>query len=100
MIWISTAIFGVLVLVGGLAGYARARSLMSLLAGTASGVVLVYAAFAIARSRPEGIPIAISVSLLLALLFLFRWRKTGAFMPAGLLLLLSLAELAVLLIPR
>jgi uncharacterized membrane protein (UPF0136 family) len=97
MLWLSTAIFGVLVLGGGVAGYARAKSRISLLAGVVSGLVLLYAAFALFQGRSEGIPLAMTVSMLLAMLFLVRWRKTGAFMPAGMLLILSLLQTLILL---
>ena len=97
MLWISTAIFGLLVLGGGIAGYAKAKSTQSLLAGTISGALLLYAAYAISSGRPEGLTLATAVSVLLALMFFFRWRKTGAFMPAGMLLILSLLQTAILL---
>ena len=98
MVWISTAVFGVLVLGGGIAGYARAKSKMSLLAGVSSGIILLYAALALFQGSPVGFPLAMAMSVLLALLFLFRWRKTGAFMPSGMLVILSLLQTLILIL--
>ena len=91
-----TAIFGILVLLGGCIGYARARSMMSLLSGLACGALLVYASRLMPGAWAAGAALAAAVSALLAVTFAIRWKKTGAFMPAGMLLLLSLAELVVL----
>lgn len=96
MVWLSTAIFGVLVLAGGCAGYARARSVVSLAFGFVCGAVLLWAAYAVRGGHEIGVTLAAAVSLLLLLIFARRWARTKKFMPAGLLLLLSTAELAVL----
>ena len=97
MLWMTTGGFGILVLAGGLFGYAKARSLMSLLAGVVCGALLLYATQLIRRAEPAGTLLAIAVSALLVLIFALRLRKTRSFMPAGMLLVLSLAELALLL---
>ena len=54
MVWLTTVIFGLLVLVGGCIGYAKARSVMSLVSGTVCGGVLLYAALLIRQASPAG----------------------------------------------
>ena len=97
MVWITTAVFGLLVLAGGVMGYARARSAMSFGAGLVCGTALVFAANSIRQGEGAGTTLAIVVSVLLALIFALRWAKTRKFMPAGMLFGLSVIELAVLL---
>lgn len=96
MVWITTTIFGSLVVIGGVIGYAKARSALSLVAGIVCGGALLYAAYLIRWAEHAGIMIAMVVSILLALIFFNRWSKTKKFMPAGLLLILSVIELALL----
>jgi uncharacterized membrane protein (UPF0136 family) len=91
-----TAVFGVLVIVGGVIGYTKARSIVSLVSGIGCGGLLLYAAYLILGSRAYGIPIAAIVSALLAMIFCLRWVKTKKFMPSGVLLILSLVELIIL----
>ena len=89
-------VYGVLMLVGGLMG-ARAGSRASLVAGTASGGVLLIAWF-VARSNPAaGLWTGSAISLLLCLTFAIRVRKTGRLMPAGALLAVSLLACALLI---
>ncbi|MBI3941211.1 MAG: hypothetical protein HY315_10285 [Acidobacteria bacterium] len=96
MVWLGTALFGFFVLAGGCFGYAKVRSVMSLAAGISCGALLLYAAYALREGQAAGIIIAWVVSVLLAVIFAIRWTRTRKFMPAGVLLLLSLAELALL----
>ncbi|HEY3129043.1 MAG TPA: TMEM14 family protein [Acidobacteriota bacterium] len=96
MHWLVTAIFGAMVLGGGIFGYTKARSRISLLSGIACGGLLIYAAFLIRENRYSGVLVALTVSVLLAAIFSLRWMKTKKFLPSGLLLILSLMELIVL----
>ena len=89
-------IYAVLMLVGGVIGYRAAGSKASLIAGVASSAAL-FGAFAWSRSHPaSGFLAGAVVALALAVVFAIRLAKTGNFMPAGMLLLASVAALVVL----
>lgn len=83
-------IFAAVMLAGGVMGYKTAGSRASLISGTASAVLLV-GAFFVARSDPaQGLLLAAGISAILAVVFAIRAVKTRKFMPAGMLLLLSI----------
>ncbi len=90
-------IYGLLVLLGGIMGYAKARSTPSLVSGSAFGFLLIVSAWLMLQGRAVGWYLALGVSVVLAVFFANRFRATRAFMPAGLMILLSLVAVAVLL---
>ena len=100
MTWTATLIFAILVLVGGIIGYAKARSVPSLVSGLISGIALGCASFLIRAQHPAGTLLAAVVTVVLAAIFFIRWIKTKKFLPAGMLLLLSILELIVLILRR
>ena len=65
-------IFGVVMLLGGVMGYVKARSVPSLVAGGISGAILLIRALSIPRGWYAGLIVGLIVSLLLA----------GRFLPA------------------
>jgi len=84
-------IYIVLLVAGGLMGFIKARSKASLIASTAFAIPLALCAARIIR------PMWIA-TVILAVLFIFfamRYRKSKKFMPAGLMMFLSLATLIV-----
>ena len=84
-------VYALLMLGGGIAGYRKARSVASLVAGTASAGALG-AAWWWSRSRPvAGLTLGAIVAAVLAAFFLHRLVKTGKPMPAGGLFAVSLA---------
>ena len=89
-------IYAVLMLLGGLMGYRTAGSKASLIAGIASSVAL-FGALAWSRSRPaSGFIAGAVVALALTVVFGIRLAKTGNFMPAGMLMVVSVLALMVL----
>lgn len=82
-------IFGLLTIAGGAMGYARAGSMASIIAGSISGLLLLLAAFLLPNNVVAGLALAGIVSLALAGRFLPAFLKTGAFMPAGMMSILS-----------
>jgi len=82
-------IFGVLTIVGGVIGYMKAGSTVSIIAGSVSGIALLIAAFLLPGNPVLGLAIAGLISILLAGRFIPAFMQTGAVMPAGLMSLLS-----------
>lgn len=99
--WI-VLVYGLLVAVGGIMGYLKASSMMSLIAGCGSGLILAGAAFLMARgSFQAGWWVALVVSLLLLGRF-GNAAVSGGFklMPGGMVIIMSLIVIAVLLMNR
>lgn len=82
-------VFGILTIGGGIVGYIKAGSTISLVAGSISGVLLLIAAWLMPEQQAAGLLIAIVVSLLLAGQFVPKFFRTFNIMPAGLISVLS-----------
>lgn len=94
----SILIYGLLVLLGGVMGYIKAKSQMSLVSGVGSGVALLSAWF-ISRQMPVvGLGLAAGIGLVLFGVFVKRFSVTRAFMPAGMMMIFSLAATVVFLV--
>ncbi len=92
------AIFGVLTIAGGIIGYVKAGSVISIIAGAISGALLLLGAFLLPEHRAPGFIIGLAVSLLLAIQFLPKLISTGKIMPAGVMTVLSVIGIIVALI--
>lgn len=91
----SILIYGVLVLLGGVMGYVKVKSQMSLYSGVGSGVALLVAWF-ISRQNPQvGLGVASAIGLVLFVVFVKRFSVTRAFIPAGMMMVFSLAATAL-----
>lgn len=88
-------VYAVLVAVGGLIGYLKAKSLPSLIAGILSFLALLAAAHGMRTGEAWGMPLAIALALFLLVFFSLRYVKSSprAFMPGGLMAILSLFTL-------
>ncbi len=96
---IAALSYGILVFAGGILGYVKSSSKISLISGVAGGILLLVSAFAQWQELSWGKPLAIAIAAILSLAFVGRLVKTQKFMPSGLLLLAGLAALAALLVP-
>mgnify|MGYP002777067552 CR=1 FL=1 len=83
-------LYAVLLIVGGMLGYLKAQSKPSLISGLISGMALLLAWFITLQSYAAGMTFATVLAIALLIVFLIRFRKTKAFMPAGLMAILSL----------
>lgn len=90
-------VYGLLVAIGGIIGYLKARSNVSLMSGLGSSVVLAIAAYATLQNRGVGLSLAAIIAVVLSIVFGIRWSKTRALMPAGVMAILSTFVAIVLL---
>lgn len=97
--WII-AIFGAIVMLGGAIGYFQAQSLISLVVGSFFGIALLMSAFALMNGINTAHYVALLLAVLLTLFFHYRFLQTGAFMPAGMLAMLSCIVSVCLLVLR
>lgn len=81
-------IYIVLLVLGGLMGFFKARSKMSLITSVVFGAVLSICALGELR-----IEVAWGILSFLALIFVLRLMKTKKFMPSGMMVLLTLATI-------
>ncbi|MEJ7616775.1 MAG: TMEM14 family protein [Pyrinomonadaceae bacterium] len=94
-------IYGLLIAAGGALGYARAKSLPSLIAGGAAGLILIGASVAMMRGSYQ---LGWWISLIVAILLLARFASASLnnfkMMPGGLIIILSVIAIIALLIGR
>jgi uncharacterized membrane protein (UPF0136 family) len=84
-------VYGLLVAAGGVFGYLKAKSQVSLFSGLGSGTALGIAAYWAGQKPIGGLALAMLLAIFLLITFTIRWFKTRALMPAGLMAGLSLA---------
>jgi uncharacterized membrane protein (UPF0136 family) len=90
-------VYAVLLIVGGVIGFVKARSRPSLIAGTISGVIALIAAWISGTYNEDGgYSIALLLAIALFILFTYRASRTRKFMPAGLLSVASVVVIAVM----
>ncbi|HEY9894120.1 MAG TPA: TMEM14 family protein [Candidatus Sericytochromatia bacterium] len=89
IIWLIL-VYALLVAIGGVIGYVKAKSNQSLISGLGSGVALAIAWYISLQNPTAGLALAAVIALALLIVFALRFRATGKFMPAGLLAILSL----------
>lgn len=86
--------YGILAIVGGILGYVKAGSQMSLISGLVSGMLLVVAGWAHRQGWSWGLPLAAVITVALIGVFAVRYFKTRKFMPAGLMVIAGLFAVA------
>jgi uncharacterized membrane protein (UPF0136 family) len=94
---ISSLAYGILVMTGGIIGYFQAGSKVSLISGTGFGLSLLLSAFLQFQGQAWGLILAVVVTSVLVVFFAFRLAKTRKFMPAGLMIVVGVAALAMMM---
>eukprot|EP00026_Physarum_polycephalum_P024424 Phypoly_transcript_30952.p1 GENE.Phypoly_transcript_30952~~Phypoly_transcript_30952.p1 ORF type:complete len:102 (+),score=8.94 Phypoly_transcript_30952:91-396(+) len=82
--------FGLLVALGGVAGYVTKQSVPSLVAGVTTGSIVVYASQLAATNPRLANQLILGVCALLTVVMGLRFKNTGKVMPAGVVALLSI----------
>jgi uncharacterized membrane protein (UPF0136 family) len=88
-------IYGLLTIAGGIVGYVKAGSVISIIAGSISGLLLLVAAFLLPDHKTAGLIVGLVVSVLLAGQFVPKFFSTHKVMPAGLMSVLSVIGIVV-----
>lgn len=95
---IILGIYGLLMLAGGVIGYKKAGSKMSLIMGIISSVLIFMGLYLTQESPPKGYTlIAVSAVFLLGV-FVKRLIKTKSFMPSGMLVIVNFLALVICLL--
>ena len=95
---IAALAYGVLALVGGIIGYAQARSTVSLISGGLSGALLILGGILWLHGNPVGVGLSMGVTVALVVVFIRRWMQTHKPMPAALMIATGAIAFAVMLI--
>jgi uncharacterized membrane protein (UPF0136 family) len=91
-------VFGLLTIVGGVMGYAKAGSAASIIVGSICGILLLVAAYLLPEHLAAGLAVAAIISIALAGRFVPAFIKTGHVMPAGLMSVLSVIGIIVAIV--
>ncbi|MBI5273466.1 MAG: TMEM14 family protein [Chlamydiales bacterium] len=83
-------VFGLLLIIGGLIGYLKAHSYISLIMGSAFGFGILIGSFLITRNNKIGIYLACSLTLVIDLVFLIRYLTSTALFPGAMSFLASI----------
>ena len=93
---IAALAYGILAIVGGIIVYVQVSSKASLISGSISGLLLIFAGVIQLGGQAWGLILAIVITALLVIVFAIRLAKTRKFMPAGLMAILGLVTLGVM----
>ncbi|NIV93163.1 hypothetical protein GWN42_10260 [candidate division KSB1 bacterium] len=89
-------VYGILVAIGGVMGYAKAKSRPSLIMGSVFGLLILVSSWLLFGGNKMGWNLAFILSVFLTLFFAYRFKVSRKFMPAGLMVVLSLITVVVL----
>ncbi|BAY63055.1 hypothetical protein NIES22_31320 [Calothrix brevissima NIES-22] len=89
-------VYGTLALIGGIMGYVQAQSKVSLISGSISGLLIVFAGVMQLNGQLWGLLLATVVTAALVVFFCLRLAKTRKFMPSGLMASLGMVALVLM----
>jgi len=90
-------VYGTLVLLGGVLGFARARSRPSLFAGVGFGLALLISGAMLWQGNARVLPGTTALAGVLLIVMGVRFARTKKFMPAGMVALMSLIVVIILI---
>ncbi|MFM7886110.1 MAG: TMEM14 family protein [Pseudanabaena sp.] len=95
---IALLAYGIVAIAGGIIGFAKSKSKISLISGSLSGVGLLISGINTAQGQGWGKIAGIAIVSLLVIVFAMRFLKTQKFMPAGLMNFSGIATLFVVIL--
>ena len=96
-VWV-VGVYGLVSLVGGVIGYVKAKSTASLIAGTVSGGLMLWAADGLRRGNSAAELVSLAIPIVLGLRFFTTWRRTKRLMPDLIMVILGLATIVAVLL--
>jgi uncharacterized membrane protein (UPF0136 family) len=93
----SLLVIAVIVSIGGIMGFVKAKSKASLIAGEVSAAAYLLAFVAALNGMHHAHLAGAVISIALCIVFGIRLRKTGKFMPAGMMLVCCAITLAIMI---
>ena len=93
-------VYGIVLIVGGVMGQVKSGSTVSLVAGGICGLASLVALWVSLSDPAQGFLIGAMLALLLTGIFLSRFFRSRKFMPAGMVLLLSIVVGILLVVIR
>ncbi len=95
----ESVVYGILLVVGGVIGYTKAKSMPSLVMGSATGILAILLAYYGLHGHDLiSLFLLAAESIVLSAFFYTRFQKTKKIMPAGLMFIVSVVSLAIYLI--
>lgn len=94
---LALGVYALLLIVGGYIGYVKAGSRPSLIAGTISGIIALVA-LGLTWLGGFGFWIGLVLASALTVMFAIRFRKSGKFMPSGMLAAVSLLMIGMMVL--
>ncbi len=86
-------LYAIIVIIGGVMGYLKAQSLISLVMGLSFGIPIFGASLTVLRNKMSGYYTAVALIVVLTLFFHYRFVQTQVFMPSGLMAIVSIVTL-------
>ncbi len=93
---IAAIAYGILAVIGGIVGYAKAKSKISLMAGCSTGILLILGGIIQLQGLTWGLIFSLFMSVFLIITFISRLLKTRKFMPSGLMIIAGLVAVGVM----
>ncbi|NGX58813.1 MAG: hypothetical protein K940chlam3_01721 [Chlamydiae bacterium] len=89
-----TGIYGLIVIGGGLMGYFIAGSTASIISGSLFGFLMILCGLGIHKNFNFALHAASIISFILTVIFIYRYAITKSWIPAGIMMLLSIVVFA------
>lgn len=93
---IAAIAYGLLAIIGGIVGYTKAKSQISLFAGCGTGILLILGGILQIQGLTWGLIFSIVMSVFLIITFISRLLKTRKFMPSGLMIIAGFIAVAMM----
>ncbi len=94
---IATVFYGLLSIVGGVVGYIKSQSKVSLISGGVSGLLLLILAGIMNAGNQWAVTVSAIVISLLVIVFVVRWFKTKKLIPAVPMIFFGVVSLILIL---